>query len=107
MAGEAYQAAGWVACDELGAPLHPDAYSDAFARLCKAAGVPAIRLHDARHSCLSLLEKAGVPISIVSAWAGHYDAAFTLRTYVHAGTADLAAAGDALARIYGADVRDL
>lgn len=63
------------------------------------AGVLGIRLHDARHSFLSLLENAGVPISIVSAWAGHYDAAFTLRTYVHAGTADLAAAGDALARI--------
>jgi hypothetical protein len=29
---------------------------------------------------LSLMEKAGVPISIVSKWAGHYDAAFTMRT---------------------------
>jgi len=46
---------------ELGGPLHPDRYSDDFARLCKAAGVPAIRLHDARHSCPSLLEKSGVP----------------------------------------------
>jgi hypothetical protein len=31
-----------------------------------------------------LMEHAGVPISIVSKWAGHYDAAFTQRTYVHA-----------------------
>jgi integrase len=98
-AGEAYAASGYVAADELGWPVHPERYSNEYARLTAAAGVPQIRLHDARHSCLSLLEKAGVPISIVSAWAGHYDAAFTLRTYVHAGTADLAAAGDALARI--------
>jgi hypothetical protein len=29
-------------------------------------------------------QKAGVPISIVSKWAGHYDASFTMKTYVHA-----------------------
>ena len=29
---------------------------------------------------LSLMEKADVPISFVSKWAGHYDAAFTMRT---------------------------
>jgi integrase len=36
-----------------------------------------------------LMEHAGVPISIVSKWAGHYDAAFTQRTYVHASDPDL------------------
>jgi len=30
------------------------------------------------------MEKAGVPISIVSKWAGHYDAAFTMTTSVNA-----------------------
>jgi hypothetical protein len=25
------------------------------------------------------MEKAGVPISIISRWAGHYDAAFTMK----------------------------
>lgn len=35
------------------------------------------------------MEKAGVPISIVSKWAGHYDAAFTMKTYVHASDEDL------------------
>jgi hypothetical protein len=47
--------------------------------LLKRAGLPKIRLHDSRHTTLSLMEKAGVPISIVSRWAGHYDAAFTMR----------------------------
>jgi hypothetical protein len=42
------------------------------------------RTHDSRHTTLSLMEKAGVPIFIASKWAGHYDAAFTMKTYVHA-----------------------
>jgi len=40
------------------------------ARLLRRAGLRKIRLHDSRHTTLSLMEKAGVPISIVSKWAG-------------------------------------
>ena len=86
--------------DELGIPLHPEAYSDEFTRLLKRAGLPKIRLHDSRHTTLSLMEKAGVPISIVSKWAGHYDAAFTMRTYVHASGDDLKQGRQALAKIH-------
>jgi hypothetical protein len=46
------------------------------------------------------MEKASVPISIVSKWAGHFDAAFTTRTYVHAGDDDLKRGRQALARIH-------
>ena len=46
------------------------------------------------------MEKAGVPISIVSKWAGHYDAAFTMRTYVHATDEDLKQGTETLARIH-------
>ena len=35
------------------------------------------------------MEKAGVPISIVSRWEGHYDSSFTMKTYVHATAEDL------------------
>jgi hypothetical protein len=35
------------------------------------------------------MEHAGVPISIISKWAGHYDSAFTQKTYVHASEEDL------------------
>jgi hypothetical protein len=35
------------------------------------------------------MEHAGVPISIVSKWAGHYDSGFSQKTYVHAGDDDL------------------
>ena len=56
--------------------------------------------HDSRHTTLSLMEKAGVPISIVSKWAGHYDAAFTMRTYVHASDDELEQGRQALAKIH-------
>ena len=38
-----------------------------------------------------------MPISIISKWAGHYDSAFTQKTYVHASEEDLQAA---LAKIH-------
>jgi integrase len=98
----AWHAAGdeYVVSDELGIPLHPESYSDEFTRMLKRAGLPKIRLHDSRHTTLSLMEKAGVPISIISKWAGHYDSSFTMKTYVHASDEDLKQGRQALAKIH-------
>ena len=35
------------------------------------------------------MEHAGVPISVISKRAGHYDSAFTQKTYIHASDEDL------------------
>jgi integrase len=99
-AGTAYENSGYVVVDALGRPVHPDWFSDEFARLARQAGVPSIRLHDGRHSCLSLLEKQGVPISIISKWAGHYDPSFTYSVYVHAEQEDLSSAASTLGKLY-------
>jgi integrase len=101
-AAPAYRASGYIVTDELGAAVHPEWYSDEFHRIAKRAGVRRIRLHEGRHTALSLMEKAGVPTSIIAAWAGHYSAAFTMATYVHANPEDLGAGRDALASIYRA-----
>jgi len=37
-----------------------------FARLLRRAGLRRITLHDSRHTTLTLMEHAGVPISIIS-----------------------------------------
>lgn len=95
-----YQGGEYVITDELGIPAHPEWYSDEFGRLLKRVGLRRITLHDSRHTTLTLMEHAGVPISIISKWAGHYDAAFTQRTYVHASTEDLDQGRKALARIH-------
>jgi integrase len=94
--GGANTDSGYVVADELGEPVHPEWYSDEFGRLAKRAGVKKIVLHEGRHTTLSLMEKAGVPISIVSKWAGHYDTAFIYSTYVHATEDDLTVGTDAL-----------
>lgn len=90
----------YVVTNELGVPVHPEWYSDEFGRLLNRARLRKIRLHDSRHTTLSLMEKAGVPISIISKWAGHYDAAFTMKTYVHASDEDLRQGTKTLARIH-------
>ena len=97
-----WHAAGdeYVVTDELGIPRHPESYSDEFTRMLKRAGLPKIRLHDSRHTTFSLMEKAGVPISIISKWAGHYDSSFTMKTYVHASDEDLKQGSQALAKIH-------
>ena len=61
-AGPAYLAdvdSNYIAVDELGAPLHPEHYSDEFHRI--AGDLPHIRLHDTRGSVNSYLERSGCP----------------------------------------------
>jgi integrase len=95
-----YQGGEYVITDELGMPVHPEWYSDEFGRLLRRAGLRRITLHDSRHTTLTLMEHAGVPISIISKWAGHYDSAFTQKTYVHASDEDLQRGRTALAKIH-------
>lgn len=89
-----------VVTDELGTPVYPEWCADEFARLLRRAKLPRIRLHDSRHTTLSLMEKAGVPISVISKWAGHYDSAFTMKTYVHASDDDLVTGSETLGKLY-------
>jgi len=35
-------------------------------------------------TCASIMHAQAVPIAVISAWLGHADPAFTMRTYVHA-----------------------
>ena len=84
----------------LATELDARATPDEFTRMLKRAGLPKIRPHDSRHTALSLMEKAGVPISIISRWAEHYDSSFTMKTYVHATDDDLKQGRQALAKIH-------
>ncbi len=70
-AGEAYQESGYVLVDALGTPARPEAYSDRFTELCKAAGVPRIRMHDVRHTLGLTMHRAGQAPADVAALLGH------------------------------------
>lgn len=68
-AGPGYLASGYVVVDEAGAPLRPEAFSDAFRRLAGRAGCPPVRLHDLRHTSVSLKRSLGWPDHLVAAGA--------------------------------------
>lgn len=88
-----------VVVDDAGRPYHPDTLSDFWRELCREAKVRQIRLHDARHSCASIMHAQAVPIAVISAWLGHADPAFTMRTYVHAQNDALQAAAATLQKV--------
>ncbi|MCF6509071.1 site-specific integrase [Blastococcus sp. MG754426] len=73
-----------------GSHRHPERFSRRFAgqvvQARKALGVerlPAIRLHDLRHTHATLLLADGVPVKVVSERLGHASATITLTVYQH------------------------
>lgn len=81
--GEAYAGLGYVVCNEAGEPYHPSTLSTMWQGAIKSLDVPLVRLHDAPHTCATLMHLQGVPIALVAAWLGHADVSFTMYTYVH------------------------
>jgi integrase len=98
---------GWLAVDEVGVPIRPERWSDYWHEHVEAAGIDAgerkLTLHCARHSSVTAMLDAGVPLRIVAAWHGH-DPAVAARTYDHAdkNTDALASAASALSSVYSA-----
>jgi integrase len=91
--------AGHVVVNEVGSPVRHEWWSDEWKRQSKAAGVPVVNLHGARHSAVTTMREAGVPDHIVAAWHGH-DEVIMRRTYSHVHPAGLAAAAEALSAAY-------
>lgn len=87
-----------IVCDRGdGLPLHPDAFTHAFKRLAKQAGLPAsTRLHDVRHGVATAMMESGVHPGVASAVLGHASPAFTLSVYSHVLDDLTDTAGDAL-----------
>lgn len=81
--GSKWAGSGLVVVDEFGQGPHPDTLTKAWRKALSNAGLPHVRLHDARHSCATLMHMRGVPVVVIAAWLGHQDAGFTLRTYAH------------------------
>ncbi len=66
-----------------GHPLLPQTVSHIWPKLVKKAGVPRVRLHDARHSHASLMLEAGIHPKIVQERLGHSSVSITLDLYSH------------------------
>lgn len=99
-AGSDWQDNGLVFANLTGGPLEAQNVVNRFYKpLLRRAGLPAIRFHDLRHSCLSLLAQRGEPIRDLQALAGHATAAFTLQRYTHHYDASARRTADAMGAI--------
>ncbi|WP_367324821.1 tyrosine-type recombinase/integrase [Streptomyces sp. HUAS ZL42] len=103
-AGEGYTDTGYVLVDELGLPLNTRQLREHAYRLMRRLGLRQVRLYDARHSCLTYLAvNGGVPDVVLAAWAGHTNANFTKRKYVHVAPEDMRVAAAAWDAFHGGD----
>jgi integrase len=91
--GEGYGSGEYVASDETGQPYHPNLLWFRWGRMLDELKIPRVRLHDARHTCGTLMHLRGVPIAVVAAWLGHASAAFTMAVYTHSQDDALKTAG--------------
>jgi integrase len=80
--GEAYMDDGFVCADSSGRPPRPETYSNVFHRVAATAGLRRVRLHDLRHTSVTLLLGAGIPVHVVASIHGH-DPVITQRIYAH------------------------
>ena len=81
--GSAYTDTGLVFVREDGSGFHPSRLADLFQSLARGAGVPVIRLHDARHSCATLALAAGIHPKVVQQLLGHASWSTTMDLYTH------------------------
>jgi integrase len=72
-----------VFVQEDGSPYHPQRFAHMLRRLALAAGVPAIRFHDLRHTSATLALLAGNHPKVVQERLGHANVSITLDTYSH------------------------
>ncbi|MGZ4620148.1 MAG: site-specific integrase, partial [Frankiaceae bacterium] len=66
-----------------GGPRHPDRTAAAFRETVARLGLPAIRLHDLRHTWATLALEAGVHPKVVQERLGHANVSITLDLYSH------------------------
>ena len=68
--------------------MRPDSISQAFERVCKAAGIEGLTFHDLRHEATSRLFEKGLEIMQVKTITGHKTLQMLLR-YTHLRAKDL------------------
>lgn len=78
----------WPVCDlvfttPIGTAIDPRNFTRLFQAQCETAGVPVVRLHDLRHTCVSLLLSLGVSPRVVMEIAGHTALEMTMNVYGH------------------------
>jgi len=90
-----------VFCTRYGTPLDGPNVTKYFQRHLERVGLPHLRFHDLRHSAISFLAAAGVPIEVAQRIAGHSDARLTANVYRHILPEEHDRAAEAMDRRFG------
>ncbi|WP_238006168.1 tyrosine-type recombinase/integrase [Dactylosporangium sp. AC04546] len=93
---EAWREHGLVFPSEIGTPMEPRNLARHFAGLRERVGITDVRLHDFRHTVVTVLMELGVPPHIVQAIARHSDVKLTLKIYAHSNLQEMRKALDKL-----------
>ncbi|GAA3512000.1 integrase [Streptosporangium album] len=82
-AGDGYKDNDLVFPRADGRPPSPDWVSERFQSIAKTAGLPVIKLHEARHTAATLGLEAGLDVKVVSVQLGHSTTTITRDLYQH------------------------
>jgi integrase len=91
-----WQNTPYVFTSRIGTPLEPRTLTRTFHALCERHGLRRVRLHDLRHTCVSLLLALGVSPRIVMEIVGHSAIEMTMNVYAHVSLDNQRAALDLL-----------
>ncbi len=78
-----WQDTDYVFTSTVGTPLEPRNVSRDFRALCRKHGFRRVRLHDMRHTCVTLLLSLGVHPRVVMEIVGHSAMDMTMNVYAH------------------------
>ena len=91
-----WQDTPYVFTSTVGTPLEPRTLTRTFHALCARHGMRRVRLHDLRHTCVSLLLALGVSPRVVMEIVGHSAIEMTMNVYAHVSLDNQRAALDLL-----------
>lgn len=81
--GNCYRDSSFVCTLPDGTPIRPNYLSRTFGNTIRKSNLPAIRIHDLRHSAASNLLAMGFSVVEVQHWLGHSQPSTTLNFYSH------------------------
>ena len=82
-AGELWTDHDLIFTTSIGTPIEPRNLNTHWEGVRCLAGLPGVRLHDLRHTVVSLLLELGTPPHVVQAIARHADLEVTMKIYAH------------------------
>jgi integrase len=91
---------GRVFCSEVGTPLDPANVRRHYYAQLAECGLPRVRLHDLRHTAVSVMAAEGIPLHLIQAVAGHAHASTTMDIYTHVLSSSLREVSDRMNAAY-------